>query len=72
MEFMFSTKWFFDILFICSAVIWGFLIHALSFHLAYDEEYDTEETKNIVFYIMVCTCFFIPYQAGQIALYLIK
>jgi hypothetical protein len=53
-------------------VIWGFLIHALSFHLAYDEEYDTEETKNIVFYIMVYTCFFIPYQAGQIALHFVK
>ena len=72
MENTFSAIWFYYALFVCTMVIVGFLIHALSFYFAYDEEYDTEETKNIIFYIMVCTCFFIPYHMGQIALYLIK
>lgn len=72
MENIFSAIWIYHALFVCTTVICGFIIHALPFLLAYNEEYDTKETKDIVLYLMASTCFFIPYQMGKIALYIIQ
>lgn len=65
---VFSLNWLGDALFITHAVILGFIIHALVFYLACDEQYYSHKTQDQVFYLMASTGFFTPYYMGMSAL----